>query len=565
MLFKTPELQLERHRKIYRLSPLWQRSIIGGSIWGAMEITLGSALHNLMVPMAAGTLLAFLGVFTVSAISAPSIQRGFFWRAALICSLLKSVSPSAVILPPMIGIMLEGLLMELGVLVFGANVIGMMLGGGFALLSVPLFKAARLYLLYGQGILDFFLGLVGQVSGNNVTVVANYLVYAVLIFYLIIGIIAPFIGFRLGRKNSSLKTNHVDLTFFSETSSELKYSSYLLLIVHLITFISFLLYASVMPYWAAVSIGWIYIFIVLIIYERPRKMLLMPIFIFPVLIFSFLIPLFTTKLSLVPSYGFYIFTRAVFVVVVLAAIGTELSKPAIRSLFSKGCFSPVYFATSMAFNALPIYLSIFKDTKLSASKMITGIQDVIGKTNLSANRPVVIVTGGLGEGKSTFIDGLVSLLSKEKGLAFRGFIAKGIGEPPLRDGYTLKVLPDGNELLLCKRVSACGLPNKSFEFENEVIRNLTAELTSLKQNEVLVIDEVGRMELYGEVWAELIEHHLTRTNNIVLFSVRRENLMHVVNRWNLSNAYLFDIAKVNLADAANSIKSLAFSYHPPGV
>jgi hypothetical protein len=73
-----------------------------GVHWKSLEITLGSALHNLMVPMTVGTLLTFLGVFTVSVISANNFQRGFFWRAALICALLKSVSPSAVILPPMV-------------------------------------------------------------------------------------------------------------------------------------------------------------------------------------------------------------------------------------------------------------------------------------------------------------------------------------------------------------------------------------------------------------------------------------------------------------------------------
>ena len=180
---------MEGNSVAYKLSPLWQRAIIGGSIWGALEITLGSVLHNLMVPMAAGTLLASLGVLTVSAISAPSIQRGFFWRAALICALLKSVSPSAVILPPMVGIALEGVLMELGLLILGTNVLGLLLGGGLALLSIPLFKAIRLYMIYGQGIVEFFNSLLIQLTGSNNVIVTNYLICTLLIIYLSLGII----------------------------------------------------------------------------------------------------------------------------------------------------------------------------------------------------------------------------------------------------------------------------------------------------------------------------------------------------------------------------------------
>jgi len=66
------------------------------------------------------------------------------------------------------------------------------------------------------------------------------------------------------------------------------------------------------------------------------------------------------------------------------------------------------------------------------------------------------------------------------------------------------------------------------------------------------------------VWAGLIEHHLTKTKNVLILTVRRENLMHVVERWNLTDAYVFDINKVGVNDAANSIKSLVLSYHTAG-
>lgn len=561
MLCKTREIKVENQRTIYTLSPLWQRAVIGGSIWGALEITLGSALHNLMIPMAAGTLLAFLGVFTVSAVSAPSIERGFFWRAALISALLKSVSPSAVVLTPMVGIMLEGLLMEAGILFLGKNVFGLVLGGGFALLSVPLFKAVRLYMLYGQGIVDFFMNFIFQLTGNNHVVVTNALVYLVLFFYLFLGIVAASIGFGLGRKNSTLGLNQIELTIFGESNGKVDFRNYLLLLLHLIALVAYLIYASVMPNGAAILSGAVYVLLVVLFYDRPRRMLLKPFFIAPILAFSFIIPLFTTTLAYVPLYGSYIFTRAVFVVVALAAIGSELARPSFSHLFSRGIFGPVYHASCMAFNALPIYLNVFRPMNISASSIIKNIHGVIGNTRWSGNRPIVIITGDLGAGKSTYLEKLVSLVVKDTDLKFRGFIAKGIGESPLRNGYSLSLIPGGGEMPLCKRIGACGLPNKSFEFNDEVIKNVTAELISIKHDEILVIDEVGRMELYGEVWANLIEHHLQKTKNVLIFTVRHENLMHVVGRWNLNDAYVFDIKKISCEDAARNLKRLIFSYH----
>lgn len=555
---------MEKNRAIYKLSPLWQLSIIGGSIWGALEITLGSALHNLMVPLVAGTLLAFLGVFTVSVISANDIRRGFFWRAALICALLKSVSPSAVILPPMVGIMVEGLLLEAGVLVLGTNAFGLVLGGGLAMLSVPLFKAIRLYMLYGQGIVDFFMGLISQLSKSNTIVITNSLIYTVLIIYLILGFLSALIGFSLGKKNSTLTSSQIELTIFGEKGGTIGIRNYFLLIIHLVALVAYLTYASAMPIAIAILSGGVYVLLIVLFYERPRRMLLKPFFVVPVLIFSFIIPLFSTQIALAPVYGIYIFVRAIFVVVTLAAIGTELAKPAVSQFFNRGFFSPVYYASSMAFNALPIYLNVFKNIDFSASNAINNIQGVIRNSSWGGNRPIIIITGGLGEGKSTYLENLINLLGSIKGLTIRGFIAKGIGLPPLRDGYTLKVLPDGNELMLCRRIAACGLPNKSFEFNQEVIRALTNDLMAIKSDEILVIDEVGRMELYGEVWAELIEHHLTKTKNLLVFTVRRENLMHVAERWNLNDAFVFDIAKTSAEVAAKSIKSLVLSYNSSG-
>jgi len=550
-----------RNRAVYKLSPLWQRAIIGGSIWGALEITLGSALHNLMIPMAAGTLLAFLGVFTVSVISANDIQRGFFWRAALICALLKSVSPSAVIVPPMVGIMVEGLLMEAGVLVLGANAFGLAVGGGLAMLSIPLFKAARLFMLYGQGIVDFFMGLISQVSKSNTIDITNSLIYSILIIYLILGILAALIGFSLGQKVSTFGSSQIELTIFGEKRGKVDFSNYLLLIIHLVALVAYLTYASAMPIAIAILSGGVYVLLTVLFYERPRRVLLKPFFVAPVFVFSFLIPLFTTKAALVPMYGTYIFVRAIFVVVTLAAIGTELAKPAVSQFFNRGFFSPVYYASSMAFNALPIYLNVFRNINFSASNAIKDIQGVIKNSGWRGNRPIIIITGGLGEGKSTYLENLLKILGKDNAINFRGFIARGIGAPPLREGYNLRIIPDGKEMMLCHRIGTCGLPNKSFEFNDEVIKGLTPELVSIKADDILVIDEVGRMELYGEVWAELMEHHLTKTKNVLVFTVRRENLMHVAERWNLNDAFVFDIANVPAEVAANSIKGLILCYN----
>ena len=112
-------------------SRAWQRAAVYGSLWAAVEIVVGSFLHNLRIPFA-GTILSAFGVTVMTAGHRAFPERGLIWRAALVCALMKSISPSAVILGPMIGIAMEGVLLEASVRLLGGHAVGYLVGGALA-------------------------------------------------------------------------------------------------------------------------------------------------------------------------------------------------------------------------------------------------------------------------------------------------------------------------------------------------------------------------------------------------------------------------------------------------
>jgi hypothetical protein len=112
-------------------SRVWQRAAVYGSLWAAVEIVVGSFLHNLRIPFA-GTILSAFGVTVMTAGHRAFPQRGLIWRAALICALMKSISPSVIILGPMISIAMEGVLLETSVRLFGGHAVGYFIGGALA-------------------------------------------------------------------------------------------------------------------------------------------------------------------------------------------------------------------------------------------------------------------------------------------------------------------------------------------------------------------------------------------------------------------------------------------------
>jgi len=73
------------------ISEKWIKASIIGTIWAAAEIVLGSFLHNLRVPFSGNMLTAIALVILIS-VSYKWRERGLFWRAGVICALMKTMS-----------------------------------------------------------------------------------------------------------------------------------------------------------------------------------------------------------------------------------------------------------------------------------------------------------------------------------------------------------------------------------------------------------------------------------------------------------------------------------------
>lgn len=63
--------------------------------------------------------MALGSVALLTAVGTQWRMNGVIWRAGLVCALIKSLSPSAVLLGPMIGIALGAMLVECGLRLLG--------------------------------------------------------------------------------------------------------------------------------------------------------------------------------------------------------------------------------------------------------------------------------------------------------------------------------------------------------------------------------------------------------------------------------------------------------------
>ena len=128
-----------------------------GALWGSVEMTLGAWLHAANVPFS-GLLLAGVGI-SIALTGYVFVPRaGAVLMISLVAALLKAFSVGGVVLNPMIAIVMEGLLAELGLFVGGRHrtVLPFLLAGALAVswsFVQPFFTQG---VLAGEGVVEIY-------------------------------------------------------------------------------------------------------------------------------------------------------------------------------------------------------------------------------------------------------------------------------------------------------------------------------------------------------------------------------------------------------------------------
>jgi hypothetical protein len=360
--------------KEIQLNHIWLKAAVVGGLWASVEIIIGSFFHNLRIPFA-GSILATNGTILAIAFYQMWPEKGLIWRAGLITALMKSISPSAVILGPMLGILTEALILELFIRFLGNNLISLSIAGALSVSSAFIHKVISLLILYGLDIVrlyaDIFHFAAKQLRINN----ANPwdLIIALISVYIILGVVAAFVGIYIGKKSkefisekrekSGYKLNSVTNNDILVVNKKQKFSLSLFFI-HLTLIPAGLLIINITKLeWAVVFIT-IYSFACILRYKNSLRRLRKPVFWIQLFILTFLAAIFWNGFHSSGSFfdfaglevGLEMNFRAIFVVIAFSSLGIELRNPVIKDfLFNKG-MSKIYLALGLSFSALPVMI-----------------------------------------------------------------------------------------------------------------------------------------------------------------------------------------------------------------
>ena len=359
---------MEQSKRI--VSDKWIKASVLAGLWAGIEIIAGSFLHNLRIPFS-GTILTFISIILVVGFFQIWPKYGIIWRAGVITALMKSNSPSAVILGPMIAITVEGFIMELAVRIVGRNVTGYITAGMLTMVGILVHKIVRLFMLFGWDIFliyeEMFIYATNILGFMPIQPV--HAVTVLFIVYAFIGALAAFLGYRLGQRakkeqhDDYASSPEVNANQWQQPSEEIEYSTqFLVLLVVVIPLL--LLGLSVLSLSSALLLTLPWFVFIFWRYRFAMRQLKKWLFWMQLLVILVLAWFFSKTSGgglegrlIALSSGMVMVLRALVVVTGFAAISTELRSPVMQQLFFRSGFRQLYLSVNHAFGILPMVIS----------------------------------------------------------------------------------------------------------------------------------------------------------------------------------------------------------------
>jgi len=262
--------------------------------------------------------------------------------------------------------------------------------------------------------------------------------------------------------------------------------------------------------------------------------------------------------------GFQMNFRAVVIILGFAVLGTELYNPRIRNYFLGTSFKHLPLAIELSVESLPFFIaripafktiirnpvSVFSGFILHAESRLAEIRN-----SPVFRQKVFIISGPVGSGKTSFTRKLIEVLRKEN-ISVGGFLSEKVREDTQTIGYNLvDIETNETEILLREsdgtnldKIGRFAIYHKGFE---KGIRILSP--SQLLGKRLVVIDEVGNLELHDKGWSQSIDNLRKASIHHLLFTVRDSMTEAVMQKWNIPQAVVYKVDETDVLACGQSI------------
>jgi len=253
--------------------------------------------------------------------------------------------------------------------------------------------------------------------------------------------------------------------------------------------------------------------------------------------------------------------RAVTVVLGFSVLGTELYNPKIREFFMRTSMKQLPLALELSFQSLPMMVANLPESRTMIKNPVAVIHQIISQIDVRLNEiksnlsnKIFIITGSVGEGKTTQIQQIVETL-KNQSISIGGILSPRILENGATAGYDIVDLTTNERAAFLRktgdknspRIGSYSILSEGLKKGHDVLKN------SQNNHQVVVIDEVGRLELDNGGWADNIRDLLSCSKSHLILSVRDRLIEEVINKWSLQDYTVLDVSDKDYEKASRII------------
>ena len=561
-----------------QLNNVWLKAAVLGCLWASSEIVLGSFLHNLRIPFR-GDFLTAIGIILMVSASYLWNEKGLIWRAGLICALMKSISPSAVIFGPMLAIMSEALMMEFAIRVFRRNILAYLIGGILAMSWTFIQKLFGFVILYGFHAVTLYENLT-KFAQKQLNIHFENIWFPIIALwgiYFVVGILAASFGIYIGKKtiNNPVTVKGISKSKIigMQTKNNVLTFRYSLLWfwASLVAMIAILCLINFTSWYFWVSGGLIAVISWSIRYQRALKPLKKPKFWISFILITMLASFLFSKLQNGQSsiydglmIGLQMNFQAIVMIIGFSVLGTELCNPKIRAFFVKTAFRQLPLALEVAFDTLPFVIANMPTVKDIFKSPLSIIQQLVSQADfwlekmtlkLKKKGNIMIITGNKGQGKTSFLNEILISLEKSN-VKTSGILSRAIIENNVRVGYDILNLSTNEKAILSRtfgkpemiRVSDFYFYPEGFEIGKKAL-----SIEQNKDSQIIFIDEIGPWELDNQGWAPQINNLLKNSDTPMIWTVRESLVEQVIDNWSLDNPLIINVSEYHKENYFNQI------------
>jgi len=143
----------------------WTYAALFGTLWGALEATLGTAVYLGKLPLR-GTIMGLVGLLCLVCLRRLQPRPGVCLLAGVVAVFLKVFTLGGLYPGPIIGIAVQALAVEIAMTASGGRPVGAVVGGFVALATNPLQRLGMMWVVSGSEAVGSYLRLLEEAAAG---------------------------------------------------------------------------------------------------------------------------------------------------------------------------------------------------------------------------------------------------------------------------------------------------------------------------------------------------------------------------------------------------------------